>query len=94
MMLIEFLKEPEANELYDIKMKDRFSREKSIEMFMIWHNHYHTNSDFEKIARCWNGGPRGMKKDKTIQYWIKVNKELNFPPPEMMVSDNIDDGSI
>jgi len=73
---------------------DRFSREKSIEMFMIWHNHYHTNSNFEKIARCWNGGPRGWKKNQTIQYWIKVNKELNFPPPELMVSDNIDDGSI
>ena len=73
---------------------DRYSREKSIEMFMIWYNHYHTNSDFEKIARCWNGGPRGMKKDKTIQYWVKVQKELNFSPPELMVSDHIDDESI
>ena len=73
---------------------DRFSREKSIEMFMIWYNHYHTNSDFEKIARCWNGGPRGMKKDKTIQYWTKVNKKMEKSPPELMVSDNIDDGSI
>jgi hypothetical protein len=35
-----------------------------------------------------------MKKDKTIQYWVKVQKELNFSPPELMVSDHIDDESI
>jgi hypothetical protein len=69
-------------------------REKSIEMFMIWHNHYHTNSNFEKIARCWNGGPRGMKKKGTIKYWIKVSKELNLSPQELIVSGHIDDGSI
>ena len=74
--------------------EDRFSREKSIEMFMIWHNHYHTNSNFEKIARCWNGGPRGMKKKGTIKYWIKVSKELNLSPQELIVSGHIDDGSI
>jgi len=73
---------------------DRFSREKSIEMFMIWHNHYHTNSDFEKIARCWNGGPRGMNKTTTMNYWYKVDKRMEKSPPELMVSDNIDNGSI
>ena len=73
---------------------DRFSREKSIEMFMIWHNHYHTNSDFEKIARCWNGGPRGMNKTTTMNYWYKVDKRMKISPPEMMASDNIGNSPI
>jgi len=73
---------------------DRFSREKSIEMFMIWHNHYHQSSDFEKIARCWNGGPRGMNKTATVNYWYKVDKRMKISPPEMMASDNIGNSPI
>ena len=57
--------------------KDRFSREKSIEMFMVWKNHYHKSSSTEKIARTWNGGPRGMKANKTLHYWSKVKFELD-----------------
>ena len=58
------------------KLKDRFDREKTIEMFMIWKNFHHKDSDFEKIARNWNGGPSGYKKSRTEKYWIKVQKEL------------------
>ena len=28
-------------------------------------------------ARIWNGGPNGYKKRATINYWTKVQKELN-----------------
>ena len=59
------------------KRKDRFSREKSIEMFMIWKEYHHANSDFETIARNWNGGPRGYKNKRTEHYWAKIQKELN-----------------
>jgi hypothetical protein len=59
------------------KLKDRFDREKTIEMFMIWKNHHHKDSDFEKIARNWNGGPSGYKKSRTEKYWVKVQKELD-----------------
>ena len=59
------------------KMKDRYDREKSIEMFVIWRDFHHPDGDFETIARNWNGGPRGYLKPKTVKYWMKVQKELN-----------------
>jgi len=59
------------------KLRDRFDREKTIEMFMIWKNFHHKDSDFEKIARNWNGGPSGYKKSRTEKYWVKVQKELD-----------------
>ena len=57
--------------------KDRLSVEKSIEMFHIWRGYYHKNSSWEKIARCWNGGPRGMSKPLTATYWKKVQENLD-----------------
>ena len=60
------------------KRKDRYSREKSIEMFMIWKNFHHSDGNFEKIARNWNGGPNGFMKSRTVKYWVKVQKELNL----------------
>ena len=58
-------------------LKDRFDREKSIHMFMIWKEFHHRDSSPEKIARNWNGGPNGYKKDRTIKYWNKIEKQLN-----------------
>lgn len=58
------------------KMKDRFSRQKSIEMFVIWKDFHHANDSDEVIAKCWNGGPKGWKKIKTQHYWNKVQKEI------------------
>ena len=58
------------------KLKDRFDREKSIEMFMIWKNYHHPEGGFETIARNWNGGPRGYKNKRTEHYWAKVQLEL------------------
>ena len=59
------------------KLKDRFDRDKTLEMFHIWKNFHHKNSDFEKIARNWNGGPKGYKNPRTERYWNKVQKELD-----------------
>ena len=58
------------------KKKDRFSRVKSIEMFMVWKNYHHPEGGFETIARNWNGGPRGYKNKRTEHYWAKVQLEL------------------
>ena len=58
------------------KLKDRFSRVKSIEMFMVWKNYHHPEGGFETIARNWNGGPRGYKNKRTEHYWAKVQLEL------------------
>jgi len=58
------------------KLKDRFDRNKSISMFMVWKNYYHKKSDIETISRCWNGGPRGYKRKQTLKYWAKVQTAL------------------
>ncbi len=58
-------------------LKDRFDRQKSIHMFMIWKEFHHKDSDAEKIARNWNGGPKGYKISRTEKYWLKVEKQLN-----------------
>jgi len=57
---------------------DRYSVQKSIEMFHIWRGYYHPNSDWETISRCWNGGPSGHRSSRTHCYWNKVKKELNL----------------
>jgi hypothetical protein len=54
---------------------DRWDRNKSIEMFNIYCNHYNL-VESEEIARCWNGGPRGIYKEATIGYWNKVEKQI------------------
>ena len=55
---------------------DRWLRHKSIEMFNIYCNHYGLITA-EEIARCWNGGPRGMNNPLTANYWRKVQKDLD-----------------
>jgi transcriptional regulator of heat shock response len=54
---------------------DRWDRDKSIEMFNIFINYYGLESA-EEIARCWNGGPRGINNPYTVRYWNKVKTEL------------------
>ena len=55
---------------------DRWVRYKSIKMFEIYCKHYGLTTA-EEIARCWNGGPRGMNKDATSYYWNKVQDHLD-----------------
>lgn len=57
--------------------EDRWNRQKSIEIFKIYCNHYNLTTPEEK-ARCWNGGPRGLQKLATKRYWEKVKKQLAF----------------
>ena len=60
---------------YTFTYEDRWSRQKSIMMFEIYCDHYNL-TDPEEIARCWNGGPRGMNKEATVYYWNKVQNYL------------------
>jgi len=62
---------------YIYTLEDRWSKGKSIEMFNVVANYYHETSSYEKIARCWNGGPKGLQKKQTEKYWRKVQKRLN-----------------
>jgi len=55
------------------KNSDRNDATDSINMFNIWADAYHLNSSYEKMARNWNGGPRGYKKSATVHYWAKVS---------------------
>lgn len=59
------------------KLKDRFNRDKSVEMFMIWKEFHYEDADWEMIARAWNGGPMGYKKSRTLKYWKKVQQQLS-----------------
>jgi len=61
---------------YRFTYNDRWSRNKSIQMFDIYVMHYGL-STAEEVARCWNGGPRGMDKDATVYYWNKVQDYLD-----------------
>jgi len=55
---------------------DRWLRNKSIKMFDIYCKHYGLTTS-EEIARCWNGGPRGMQNKMTAGYWKKVKNQLD-----------------
>ena len=55
---------------------DRWSRDKSIQMFGIYCSYYGLTTA-EEIARCWNGGPRGINNPATVGYWKKVKDKIN-----------------
>ena len=56
-------------------LKDCWNKAKSIEMFNVIRSHLKGATD-EKIARNWNGGWNGHKKQSTIKYWVKVKKQF------------------
>ena len=62
---------------YQYTLQDRFSEKKSEKMWCDYVDLMHKNHKFERIARCWNGGPRGHKKQSTIVYWNRVENKLN-----------------
>ena len=55
---------------------DRWNIQKSHEMFRIFCDYYGLTTA-EEMARCWNGGPRGMQNDVTANYWKKVQNHLD-----------------
>jgi len=55
---------------------DRWLRNRSIKMFDIYCKHYGLTTA-EEIARCWNGGPRGMQNEMTAGYWERVKSQLD-----------------
>jgi soluble lytic murein transglycosylase-like protein len=57
------------------KLTDRWNKEKSIQMFNVIKKHT-TNPTDEKLARNWNGGWNGYKKQSTLKYWHKVKEQL------------------
>ena len=55
---------------------DRWCRYKSVSMFKIYCRHYNLTTA-EEIARCWNGGPKGLYNPSTAVYWEKVQNIIN-----------------
>lgn len=56
-------------------LADRKDPAKSRQMFRVYSDHYSAGS-CEKIARNWNGGPKGHTKNATLPYWAKVRKAM------------------
>ena len=56
--------------------EDRWNVKKSYEMFDIFCDYYGLTTA-EEMARCWNGGPRGINNPATVGYWEKVKNEIN-----------------
>ena len=61
------------------KNNDRYSKEKSIEMFITFQEHYNPEHNVEKAFRLWNSGdPLCMqRKSKTNAYYKKAMKHYN-----------------
>ncbi len=57
------------------KLADRWNKSKSIEMFNVIKQNT-INPTNEKLARNWNGGWNGYKKQSTLKYWHKVKEQL------------------
>jgi len=55
---------------------DAYDPIKARAMFDVYNAHYHPLVLPERIARCWNGGPKGHTKEATIGYWAKVKAAL------------------
>ena len=76
----------DVNRIYGktYQLKDRYSRSKSREIASLylsyWGNHYEKKTGKKAtndvLARIWNGGCYGWKKQATIKYWNKVKKAM------------------
>jgi hypothetical protein len=62
----------------NFKYSDRWSREKSVEMFNLYQNHYNPQKDLELAARLWNAGPKALNKKHNYLTDSYVNKLLKI----------------
>lgn len=60
------------SDVYDLET----SKEIAVLYLKYWGKKAKPNPDYETLARIWNGGPNGWKKQSTKKYWKKVKKEL------------------
>lgn len=56
---------------------DRYSVEKSKEMFVLLQEHFNPEHSIEKAIRCWNSGFYGDWKHRSGEYYRKVMKYYN-----------------
>lgn len=56
-------------------LEDCLDRETARKIYMYYASKYGP-MDLENIARAWNGGPDGMKKESTVKYFRAIQKKL------------------
>ena len=56
-------------------LQDRFDLDKSIEIFWKYQHMWKGNTP-ESLSRIWNGGPKGMYKFATLDYWKQIQKRI------------------
>ena len=61
-------------------LEDRWCPEKSREIFwqyvLYWQERMGYPLTDETLARIWQGGPRGPRRDSTLAYWHRVRERL------------------
>jgi hypothetical protein len=57
--------------------EDAHDDAKAREICIIYLSHYGgKDATYEKLARIWNGGPKGYKKQTTVKYWELIQNIL------------------
>ena len=59
---------------------DRYSKEKSIEMFIVFQEYHNPEGNMEKAIRLWNSGDKNCMKNKskTEVYYRRVMSKYDF----------------
>ena len=57
-------------------LEDRLNPQRSRAMCRTYLEHYCKGKSLAYMARCWNGGPNGYKKESTLKYWKKIKEVL------------------
>ena len=59
---------------------DRYSKEKSIEMFIVFQEYHNPEGNMEKAIRLWNSGDKNCMKNKskTEAYYRRVMSKYDF----------------
>lgn len=59
---------------------DRYSKEKSIEMFIVFQEYHNSEGNMEKAIRLWNSGDKNCMKNKskTEAYYRRVMSKYDF----------------
>jgi len=60
-------------------LKDRYSKEKSHEMFIVFQEHFNPEGDMERAIRLWNSGDLKcmQRKARTEGYYQRVMRKYN-----------------
>lgn len=61
------------------KYEDVVDRNKSRDIcrfYIVYWSRVNGECSFESMARIWNGGPKGYKKQSTIKYWKKIKEQM------------------